>query len=67
MLLPKSRRSNGRKSDGFDAQPIAEYLKDGRLDASFVPLPEIGELRMLLRHRVSLLEQRSTQPDPGPV
>jgi transposase len=50
---------NGRKSDGRDAQRIAEYLKDGRLDASFVPPAEIRELRMLLRHRVSLLEQRN--------
>jgi transposase len=50
---------NGRKSDGRDAQRIAEYLKDGRLDASFVPPREIRELRMLLRHRVSLLEQRN--------
>jgi len=50
---------NGRKSDGRDARRIAEYLKDGRLDASFVPPPEIRELRMLLRHRVSLLEQRN--------
>lgn len=50
---------NGRKSDGRDAQRIAEYLKDGRLDASFVPPLEIRELRMLLRHRVSLLEQRN--------
>jgi transposase len=27
----------GRKSDGRDARRIAEYLQDGRLDASFVP------------------------------
>jgi transposase len=49
----------GRKSDGRDAQRIAEYLQDGRLDGSFVPPAEIRELRMLLRHRVSLLEQRN--------
>src|SRR3954447_10883894 len=28
----------GRKSDGRDAQRIAEFLQDGRLDASFVPI-----------------------------
>jgi transposase len=50
---------NGRKSDGRDAQRIAEYLQDGRLDASFVPPPEVRQLRMLLRHGVSLLEQRN--------
>lgn len=49
----------GRKSDGRDAQRIAEYLQDGRLDGSFVPPAEIRELRMLLRHRVALLEQRN--------
>lgn len=49
----------GRKSDGRDARRIAEFLQDGRLDPSFVPPQEIGELRVLLRHRVSLLEQRN--------
>ncbi len=49
----------GRKSDGRDAQRIAEYLQDGRLDASFVPSAEVRQLRSLLRHRVSLLEQRN--------
>ncbi len=50
---------DGRKSDGRDAQRIAEYLQDGRLDASFVPPLEFREMRMLLRHRISLLEQRN--------
>jgi len=49
----------GRKSDGRDAQRIAEYLQDGRLDASFVPSAEVRQLRTMLRHRVSLLEQRN--------
>jgi transposase len=49
----------GRKSDGRDAQRIAEYLQDGRLDASFVLPAEIRQLRSMLRHRVSLLEQRN--------
>jgi transposase len=48
----------GRKSDPRDAQRIAEYLHDGRLDASFVPPPEIRELRQMLRHRLSLLHER---------
>jgi transposase len=48
----------GRKSDRRDAKRIAEYLQDGRLDPSFVPPAEIRELRQILRHRVSLLEQR---------
>jgi len=49
----------GRKSDGRDARRIAEFLQDGRLDGSFVPPPEIRELRQLLRCRQSYLEQRN--------
>jgi transposase len=49
----------GRKSDGRDARRIAEYLQDGRLDASFVPSAAVRHLRMMLRHRISLLEQRN--------
>lgn len=49
----------GRKSDKRDAKRIAEFLQDGRLDPSFVPPPEIRRLRQLLRHRLSLLEQRN--------
>lgn len=49
----------GRKSDERDAQRIAEYLQDGRLDASFVPSAEVRQLRTMLRHRISLLEQRN--------
>jgi len=49
----------GRKSDGRDCQRIAEFLQDNRLDGSFVPPPEIRQLRLMLRHRVALLEQRN--------
>lgn len=49
----------GRKSDQRDAQRIAEFLQDGRLDGSFVPPREIRQLRQLLRHRQSILEQRN--------
>src|ERR1051325_8689675 len=49
----------GRKSDGRDARRIGEYLQDGRLDGSFVPSAEVRQLRMMLRHRISLLEQRN--------
>lgn len=49
----------GRKSDGRDCRRIAEFLQDRRLDASFVPPPEIRELRQLLRHRLSLLHERN--------
>jgi transposase len=49
----------GRKSDGRDCQRIAEFLQDRRLDPSFVPPPEIRELRQLLRHRLNLLHERN--------
>lgn len=46
----------GRKSDRRDGQRLAEFLQDGRLDASFVPPKEIRQLRELLRLRVSLVQ-----------
>lgn len=49
----------GRKSDARDCQRIAEFLQDRRLDPSFVPPPEIRELRQLLRHRLNLLHERN--------
>lgn len=49
----------GRKTDGRDCQRIAEFLQDRRLDPSFVPPPQIRELRQLLRHRLTLLHQRN--------
>ena len=50
---------HGRKSDKRDSRRIAEFLHDKRLDSSFVPPPEIRELRMLTRLRVSWIEQRN--------
>lgn len=49
----------GRKSDQRDARRIAEFLQDDRLFGSFVPPAEIRQLRVMTRHRVSLLEQRN--------
>ena len=49
----------GRKTDGRDCQRIAEFLQDRRLDPSFVPPPEIRQLRYLLRHRLNLLHERN--------
>lgn len=49
----------GRKTDGRDCRRIAEFLQDRRLDPSFVPPPEIRELRQLLRHRLTLLHERN--------
>lgn len=55
---------HGRKSDRRDAKRISEYLQDGRLDPSFVPPHEIREPRQLLRHRLSLLQQRGESHKP---
>jgi transposase len=60
LANPKQVKAlHGRKSDKRDSQRIAEFLQDRRIDPSFVPPPEIRRLRDLLRHRVSLLEQRN--------
>ena len=50
---------HGRKSDRRDAQRIAEFLQDNRLRGSFVPSAEMQQLRLLLRQRISLVEQRN--------
>jgi transposase len=50
---------HGRKSDKRDAERIAQFLQDRRLDGSFVPPPEIRRLRAMLRYRLNLLEQRN--------
>ncbi len=50
---------HGRKSDRRDAQRIAEFLQDGRLDGSFVPTKEMQQLRLLLRQRIALVEERN--------
>jgi len=50
---------HGRKSDKRDAERIAQFLQDRRLDGSFVPPPEIRRLRDMLRYRLNLLEQRN--------
>lgn len=49
----------GRKSGHRDARRIAEFLQVRRLDACFVPPPEIRRLRDLTRCRLTLLRQRN--------
>src|SRR5690348_4157297 len=44
----------GRKTDVKDAEWIADLVRHGLVRASFVPPPEIRELRDLLRHRRTL-------------
>ena len=49
----------GHKTDRVDAARIAELAQYGLLRASFVPPPEIRELRDLTRRRVHLVRDRN--------
>jgi transposase len=49
----------GHKTDRVDAARISELLQYGLLRASFVPPPEIRELRDLLRRRVHMVRDRN--------
>jgi transposase len=51
----------GRKTDVKDSEWIAELLSFGLLRGSFVPPPEIRELRDLTRYRTTLIRQRADQ------
>lgn len=51
----------GRKTDVRDAEWIAQLLEHGLLSASFVPPPEVRELRMLTRYRVQLMGDRTRE------
>ncbi len=49
----------GRKTDVKDAEWIADLLRHGLLQASFVPNRDQRELRELVRYRRTLIEQRA--------
>jgi transposase len=51
----------GRKTDVKDAEWIADLVRHGLVRPSFVPPPEIRELRDLLRHRRSLAETLASE------
>ena len=51
----------GRKTDVKDAEWIADLLRHGLLQASFIPGREQRELRELVRYRKSLIEERSRE------
>jgi transposase len=51
----------GRKTDVKDAEWIADLLRHGLLSASFVPPPEIRDLRALTRYRTTLVRQRADE------
>src|SRR4051795_13538307 len=51
----------GRKTDVRDAEWIAQLLEHGLLRPSFVPPPDIRQLRMLTRYRVQLMGDRTRE------
>ena len=53
------KRMPGRKTDMKDAEWIATLMQHGLLQPSFIPPRPQRELRELVRHRLSLVEERS--------
>lgn len=53
------KRVPGRKTDVKDAEWLAELLRHGLIQGSFVPDREQRELRELTRYRTSLVEERT--------
>jgi transposase len=51
----------GRKTDVKDSEWIAQLLRHGLLQASFIPDPSQREVRDLVRYRKTLVYQRSQQ------
>jgi transposase len=49
----------GRKTDGKDAEWIAELLRHGLLRGSFIPPKPQRQLRELTRHRTTLVQDRA--------
>jgi transposase len=49
----------GRKTDAADAAWIAQLVEHGLLRASFVPPPDIRQLRSLTRYRRTLVNERT--------
>lgn len=51
----------GRKTDVGDCQWIAQLLRHGLIEGSFIPPKPIRELRDLTRYRQKLIQQRSAE------
>jgi transposase len=49
----------GRKTDVRDCEWLADLLRHGLLKASFIPPPEIRELRELTRYRQTLVKEQT--------
>jgi transposase len=60
LINPEHARAlRGRKTDVKDAEWLADLLRHGLLKPSFIPPPEIRELRELTRYREGLVRERT--------
>lgn len=60
LINPEHARAlRGRKTDVKDAEWLADLLRHGLLRASFIPPPEIREMRELTRYRDGLVREQS--------
>lgn len=60
LINPEHARAlRGRKTDVKDAEWLADLLQHGLVKASFIPPPEIRELRELTRYRESLVREHT--------
>jgi transposase len=57
----QTRCCASRKTDVKDAEWIADLQRHGLSQPSYVPPPELRELRSLLRYRVKLVNARSAE------
>jgi len=56
----------GRKTDVKDAEWLADLLRHGLLQASFIPPAPIRELRDLTRYRKTLVQERAVARESYP-
>jgi len=60
LVNPEHARAlRGRKTDVRDAQWLAELLRHGLLRPSFIPPPEIREVRELTRYRETVVREQA--------
>jgi transposase len=60
LINPEHARAlRGRKTDVKDAEWLGDLLRHGLLKPSFIPPPEIRELRELTRYRESLVREQT--------
>ena len=56
----------GRKTDIKDSEWLADLLRHGLLQASFIPPAPIRELRDLTRYRKTLVQERAEASESAP-